>query len=486
MTVAEKSSVVWRILVLTLLLAVSAVSQSVSLSGFHDEQIWGHLRAGTWILENKSWPHTGLLSQAVNLPWRDFSWGSDIGAALAYRSLGLLAVPLILMSFRFALAAIAFVLVGGLRGNLWSAVALSAVAQYVLVQVGPGPTCISVVLFGIELLLLLEVRRSANLRLLYALPLLFLLWANLDIGFVYGIGLYVLFLADLSTAQARWFQVPTSERIPAGTAWLVGTGCVLATLVTPYGHHGYVGFFAEEFSAANEYLTVYRAMSFHQSQDYVLLLLAMTAFLALGMRRSRDVFLLAALAATAFLAFHAQREGWLAILISVAVIGDSITAGNKQAEPLAARIWKWQGIAVALAVALIFSASLRMPRSREQLLAKVAEDFPVAASDYVREHHLPTPLFNSYRWGGFLTWYLPEYPVAIDARRGLYPEQQETDYFKAMNVEIPYQSLEPMTRARTLLMDKSEVLADALRGVSGFHVVYEDQLAIILMQRTKE
>jgi hypothetical protein len=484
-TFSTKTSVASRIVALVVLLSVAAMIESASLSALHDEQIWGQLRAGTWILENKTWPHTGLFSQAANLPWRDFNWAYDVMAALLFRAFNLSAIPALLTSFRFALAALTFALAGGLKTNFWSALTLSAVAQYVLGTMGPGPTSASVVFFGIELLLLLEICRTANLRTLYALAILFLLWANVDIGFVYGIGLYVLFLVGLSLEQTKWFAAHDAQ-IPINRAWLTGSACVLASMVNPYGYRSYVAFFAEQSSAANEYLTPYKAMSFHRPQDYVLLLLAMIGFLALGLRRSRSPFLLAALVAGAFMAFHAQREGWIVVLVSIVVIGVSIPASDTEPADPMHRNWKWQIVAPGLAVAFVFLALLRMPSSREQLLAKVAENYPVAASDYIRENHLPHPLFNSYGWGSFLTWYLPEYPVAMDVRRGLYPEEEETSYFKVMNIDVPYQSFEPMTRSRTLLMDKSDVLAEALRDTSGFQVAYEDHLAIVLLQEQKE
>ena len=119
-------------------------------------------------------------------------------------------------------------------------------------------------------------------------------------------------------------------------------------------------------------------------------------------------------------------------------------------------------------------------------MARIAEIFPVRACDQIRDHQLPGPLFNSYAWGSFLTWYLPEYPVAIDGRRGLYPDQEEIDYFKVMIAEIPYQSFPPMQRARTLLLDKQGIMGEALRGLPGFHVAYEDSISIVLLQDKKE
>jgi len=140
-------------------------------------------------------------------------------------------------------------------------------------------------------------------------------------------------------------------------------------------------------------------------------------------------------------------------------------------------------LAIVLAV---FALAIRVPRNRETLLAKTGEHFPVRACDYIREHRLPEPLFNSYLWGNFLTWYLPEYPVAIDFRRGLYPDEEESNYFKVMNAELPYQALPSLQRAGTLLLERGTVMAEALETMPGFQVAYQDEISLVLLHESLE
>jgi hypothetical protein len=39
---------------------------------------------------------------------------------------------------------------------------------------------------------------------------------------------------------------------------------------------------------------------------------------------------------------------------------------------------------------------------------------------WLNENHPRGPIFNSYNWGGYLTWRAREYPVFIDGRADLY------------------------------------------------------------------
>jgi hypothetical protein len=482
-----------RAAAILLLLSLGAILESVKLSSLHNGEIWGHIQTGSWILQNKDWPHSALFSQFSNLHWSDFSWGYDVVAAIACQVLGLRAVPALLMLFRVALAAFTFLLARGRDGNFWGAVVLSFAAQFALAGSGPASDDISVIFLAIELLILMKCRTSNNSRLILALPVLFLVWTNLDVGFVYGIGLFALFLAIQGVeaigraANCPWLETsPPMVRLKLSA--LAFGASLVASLLNPYSHHAYETFWAIQTSAANRYLPGYAAMSFRQPQDYVVLLVGMTAFLSMGLRRSRNLFHLSLLAAAAMVSFHSEREAWLVTLAAVAVVGSAASASREESVEAKEPFWHWRSLAVslmALAVVLLLIA-LKLPRDKNVYLAKIANDFPVRACDLIRQQQLSAPLFNSYRWGSFLTWYLPEYPVAIDGRRGLYPDQVEMDYVKVMNAEMPYQNFAPMKQAHTLLLDKPGPIGEALRDLSGFHVAYEDDISIVLVQGSEE
>ncbi|MFI5118525.1 MAG: hypothetical protein ACHP8B_17690 [Terriglobales bacterium] len=481
-----------------LLFAAAAVFEAKnlsSLSALSNSDIWWHLRTGIWILQNHSVPHSGLFSQSPELPWIVSSWGYDLLVAVAFRILELHSIPVLLMAFKSALAVVTFLMAGGLRGRFWLAAALSATAQYILGSVQPGPSYCSMLLFAVELLLLNESRGTGNVRPLFWLPPLFLVWANLDIQFVYGILLIALFLTTsliqdfgrrslVAGLQQKWATVSPAN------AGILATLCAIATFATPYSYRLYGVFFASLTSAANRYFQDFHALSFRRPQDYVLMLLTMAAFLALGRRRSRDPFQIALMIGCAALSFHAQRDTWFAALAAIAVIAEAVrddairdTTGTADAEHK--RVWNRQVlIASGLAVAILtLAAALGIPRNHEALMAKTAQSYPVAACNYIREHQLPQPLFNAYEWGGFLTWYLPEYPVAIDGRAGLYDDDFIVQYSKVMNANVPYTAYPVLAQAGTLLLQRKSLMGEALSTLPAFRVAYSDSVAVVLTRR---
>jgi len=480
-----------RIVTMALLFASAAVFEAgnlSSLSTLSNGDIWWHLRTGVWIIQNHSVPHSGLFSQSPDLAWIASSWGYDLLLAFAFRTLGLGSIPVFLMGFKSALAVVTFLLAGGLRGKFWLAAALSAIAQYILGGIQPGPIYFTILFFAVELLLLTECRRTGRVRPLFWLPALFLLWANLDIQFVYGVLLLLLFLSlSLLQEVGRRPGVAHLQHGSRANAGVVATLTLIATLVTPYSYHLGGVFFATLTSAANRYFPDFQAMTFHRSQDYILLLLTMVAFLALGLRRSRDPFQIALLVGCTMLSFQAQRNIWLATLASVAVIAEAAQARAEETTTVKApddqipcRVFSAICAAALVLLTLIVSA-LRIPHNREALLARIGQSYPVQASNYVREHGLPQPLFNAYEWGGFLTWYLPEYPVAIDGRADLYGDDSIILYSRVMNADLPYTAYPSLTQARTLLLQRNSLMAEALSTLPRFKVAYSDRVAMVLV-----
>jgi hypothetical protein len=482
------------------ILEVAALTAILSISGIHEAlhqtcltsitngDFWWHLRVGLGILKTHAVPHTGLYSQASTLPWMAPSWLYDLAVAAGYRMMGLRIVLVAAILFKFALALAVFLLAGGLRGRFWSATILSSVAQYILGNLQPLPLCCSVLALCIELILLMRCRRSGSVKPLYWLPCLFVVWANLDLQFVYGIIALLLF-AGTCIVETRGGHYGTlwAGQITVAPLKQIGviTGASFgATLITPYGWMPYATFFSQATSAANRYFPEYQSLRFRTSQDYVLLLLIMASFLALGIRRSRDPFQIGFLIFATVLSFRAQEDVWLATLVAVAVVSNAVPETDSSQMP--SSTWQCATAAVMGLVVLLVAMMSYGPRSDQGVLARIRAGFPVAAADYIREQHLPQPLFNSYPWGGFLTWYLPEYPVATDGRSDLYGADFNIQYAKMMNADAHYSTFAPLNQARTLLLEKDSLMGKALPTVTGFRVAYADDVAVVLLRQEQQ
>ena len=478
-----------RVVVLVGLFTSAAVYEAFRLSALVGLEVWSPLRTGLWILQNRAVPRDGLFSQYPDLPWIAHSWGFDTLVAAAFGLAGLRALPLLLMAFKVALAVTLFWLARGSWRNFWPAVALAAVAQSAIPMEQLKPGLCSVLLLAVELALLYHVRRTGNARQLWWLPLLFASWATLHIQFVYGLLVLVLFFAaNLVEAvsgrfEAHWFE-REEQPIPLATTGAVIATTLLATLLPPYSYRLYEvmpRFFVGPISF--RYLPEHYAVGFRQPRDFVLLMLVMTAFFVLGRRHSRDFFQLALLSSAAAVSFSTQRDCWVVAIVSVAVIADAlpVKVEDRVSNPVPS-LWRPQNlVTVGLVLLTLLVASItKVPSSPEVLMADVAKALPVGACDYIRANHLPGPLFNAYEWGGFLTWYLPEYPVVIDGRVDLYGEDINVQYLKLTNAQIPLNSDDHFLMAGALLLEHNSPMAAALSTGPRFTVAYQDSVATVL------
>jgi hypothetical protein len=481
-----------RIFALLILLTAAPVYAAFSIAPLLNGDIWWHLSSGLWILQNHAFPRSGLFSQYANRPWADSSWGFDVLTAGAYKLLGLRAFAVLLMGFKLALAAVTFLLARGRRGNFWCAILLSAIAQYVIVDLLPLPILFSIVFFALELLLLLESRRSGDMRPLYRLPVLFFFWANVHGQFLNGLLLLGLFLVAevteflLHSSGVRSFPAPSHSL--AKVSAIAGLS-VIATLVTPYPFEIFQSAFQTAYSKVLfENFQEMQAMAFRRPQHFVLMLLVMAAFLALGRQRSRDLFKLGVLAIFLMLAFRFQRDGWCVVLPATAVIADALADWQREPEPRhSSTRWKFERpLLAALVLVVLLAAIIRMPSSAT-LMKLVSRAFPVKACDLIRTNQLPGPLFNTYYWGGFLTWYLPEYPVSIDGRVNLYGDEITGRYFMVSDGTGRLETDPSFVGARTILLERNSGMLKALTTLpvlrDQFRVAYQDDVATVLVRQ---
>jgi hypothetical protein len=131
---------------------------------------------------------------------------------------------------------------------------------------------------------------------------------------------------------------------------------------------------------------------------------------------------------------------------------------------------------------LAVAVMIKIPSQRQQLLAIVNQQFPVAACDYIRNSRLPQPLYNTLDWGGFILWYLPDYPVAMDGRNDLYGEQLDVQQISVLLTKTSPDFDPALMRAKTVLMEKRYPVLELLLRSQLFGVVFDDGKSIVLVR----
>ncbi len=477
-----------QMLVLTCLLTAVAVRAMLLKFSVLDLDIWWHLKVGDWIIEHHAFPHTGILSRtAANRPWSAYSWGYEVLLSRAYAWFGLVGVGIFGTLLTVAVAYAVYWMVRRISGRFWVASVLATVScSAFLFSLMPRPVFISMILFAVTLTLLLESHRTGRVPLLYWLPLVFFVWANCHIQFIYGLFVVALFagvhvLQHLAAQIGVGPEFALPSKLPAGKVLLVLSACGLATCVGPYTYHLYPVVFAYAGSKfPYVFIREFRALTFRAFSHYVELLLGGAAFFVLGRQRRVDLFKLSLLTVATIVAFRTMRDSWFLCITAAALIADSWSQ-DAEREPDETFPEK-AGLAAVLAV-LIYLIALNTGFTTRGLDAAMSDVFPIKAVNFLRQNPQPGPLYNTFDWGGFLTWYMPDYPVAIDGRTDLYGDELDFLFFNSERGEDSYVNDPYLNEAGVVLLDRTKPLAMILRGDQRFQKIYEDPLAVVFVRR---
>lgn len=470
-----------------LLVLVGAVSFQLKFSVL-DLDVWWHLKVGDWIVQHAAFPHTGILSRsAADRPWAAYSWGYEVLLSRFYAWFGLIGIGLYGTVLTLMVAFSIYWMLRRLSGSFWIACLLAVLCCYsFLFLMMPRPVFFSIALLCVTLALLFEAQRTGDIRKLYWLPLIFLLWANLHIQFIYGLAVWGLFVAvNFAQRLARRFGfVPgylAKAALPAKPLAALFGGSLIATLIGPYSYHLYGVIFAYSRSQLiYSMITELQPLSFRANENFVELLLGGTAFFAIAWQKRVDPFKLALMAMACVIAFRTMRDSWFLCVMAAACIAGSrmaTTERGQEDKPL-----ELAAVFAAVAVVLAILAP-GLEFNTRGLDRAITGRFPVSAANFVIQNRIPGPLFNNFDWGGFLTWYLPAYPVVIDGRTDLYGEELDQRLLTTLNGESSYKTDPFLNDAGVVLLGRQDGLTAALNIDPRFRKVYEDQMAVVFTRQ---
>lgn len=453
-----------------------------------DLDIWWHLKVGDWIVQHAAFPHNGILSRsAANRPWIAYSWGFEVLLSRFYAWFGLIGIGVYGTLLTVAVAFSVYWMARRLSGRFWMSCGLAAITCYsFLFLMMPRPVFFSIILLCVSLTLILRAQRLGRVQTLYWLPLIFFLWANLHIQFIYGLVVLGLFVA-INAAQrfasrlgiaTTFFDEPTLPQPP-----LIGvlSGCVLATLISPYSYHLYGVIFAYSRSTLiYSIIKELQPVSFRGYENFAELLLAGAAFFAVGWQKKVDLFKLALLVLACIVAFRTMRDSWFLCVIATACIAD-VPVMDAERDP-EEKPWELAGVFAVVAVMLLLLSNGTDFTTRG-FDRTISNRFPVNAVNFIHQNRRPGPLYNTFDWGGFLTWYMPDYPVVIDGRTDLYGDDLNKLLFDTQNGEASYKKNPYLNEAGLVLLRRQDGLASTLAQDSRFQKIYEDQIATVFVKR---
>ena len=474
-----------------LLFALYAYLAIVVMRTSFDPDIWWHLRTGQWIVEHTAVPRTDPFSSfGQNKPWIAYSWLFEVLVYGLYCGLGLAGIVLYRLAMVFLLAVAVHGFVAKRESRFLPAAGLVGLAFLALSELlNERPWLFTILFSTLTLDLILDLRAGRGRRDLWLLPVLYVLWANLHVQFVYGLFLLVLACVAPWVDHLPWFTEPCGPAARAGSpAWrrlvAVTAACMLATLMTPYHIRLYkvVIEYATQ-TGVNDFIQELISLSFRCPADWSILALALLATFALGRRRTFSSFELMLLIAAAYLSFHSRRDSWFMVLTALTIL-TKVGDGVRCRLPVCSTMRPLDILTVGVGVAaLLFVLGWACHVSKLGLQQSEAVDYPARAASFIEAKGYGGPLYNDLRWGGYLIWRLPGLPVSLDGRGNLHGEQRLLRAHSSW-AGWPGWALDPELKAARLVIGPADTpLMSLLRADQRFKLVYVDPIAMVFIAR---
>ncbi|MBC6934942.1 MAG: hypothetical protein DWB42_03800 [Chloroflexi bacterium] len=451
-----------------------------------DTDTWWHIRCGEYTLSNGMIYADPFSFTKAGEPWINHSWGAQIVLYGVWQAAGNLGLAV----YTAALA----------TGGMWFVYKMSPGSVYLRAFVlvigaaaaavfwSPRPQMLSFFL-SVAVLYLLHLYKRRGIDRLWLLPVMVGLWGNLHAGF----SIAFIFLGGFIAGEVlnNLFR-PTAEHV---IPWrgirrlvLVTAVSAAALVVNPYGLHMLaVPFQTISIGALQNFIQEWNSPNFHDRSTWPFIFLLLGLLGAAGGSRKRldwTDFLLAS--GTAFMGLLAGRNIAVFAVAATPVLADHLDALLSERgwviQP-ARRVTPRMGVLnAALAALIVLGAAAKVLLVLDADTVREAQEtyLPVKVAEYLRDEDPAGPMFNSYNWGGYLMFMLPDEPVFVDGRTDLYGDEFLTNtYLRTATGGDGWRETLNRYGIRLVVVEAGSGLARQLRVEPGWSLDYEDAMAAV-------
>jgi hypothetical protein len=337
-------------------------------------------------------------------------------------------------------------------------------------------------LYTVALLLLEDYRRRPG-RQFWALPPLFLLWANVHLGFIVALGAVGLYGLSAWLAPAT-FRGPGSRR--DRTLLLIFPLCLAAVCLNPYG----LRLLIKIFSHSGENLVLQgltpemQSPDFHQAV-YIFLFTQMALLFWLGGREFPGwPVLLALVTGTLALGLYSRRHvPFFSITATVYLAQGFLRPGLAEAPILAAayrRGWAWAALGALLALLWVVGVEHKSPG-----FYQFEESWsPRRVADYLSTQAggpKPVRIFSyNDQWASYFIYRLyPKAMVFIDTRFDLYGDAFVKQWSVLRDEALQNPAVLNPWQVDFLILDKKLLPRGQRPQDPNWPLVYEDEQALV-------
>ena len=392
----------------------------------------------------------------------------DIIISFVYDHWGFLGISFI-GSIIFTLAALVFIKIMSNKEIGFITYFISFTLSYSIFNLGFRPQIITYLF----LFILLWVLESKNKRLFFFVPILFLFWVNLHIGFF--IGLFVL----------TFFVFHEGKGINRSQKLFIIFISFLTTLINPFGINVYREIFNHFTSPLGQMIAEWvRPSPLHL---FLIIFLTVIGLIIIIKQKPINLFYLLLLISFSFLSLNARRNLPFFYPVFFYVIRTPLNKFRIKLIPLGLLI-------PILCSIIIFVLIIYVPQTMK---------FDTSWAEYCQKGQIIYPcqaikkfpqlidnVFNTYEWGGFLIWQKSNIRVFVDGRMPAWKDENGKSPYQVFLEIIQTQPgwNEKLNKWQTnyLLITNSTFLDLLLQKESNkynWQEVYRDNTAVIYKKK---
>jgi len=453
-----------------------------------DFDIWFHLAGGKFMIENWQFPKTEIFSYTAHgNPWYINSFGFDALSYSVFKFWGLDGLNILKAIISLLIFLLIIFYLNKRKGlNLFSSLFVVLALFSIREGFSLRPHTFSYLIFVVFLILLFKYRESKNYKLIFFLCLTQFIWVNFHSSFIWGIAFCGLFLVSETFLNRK---IEKKDLVLAGSVFLV------SLLHIFYGPNYFLRIFKASFGLSKSpirELLPPTPETFMSLMGFILFSLFLVIYFSYKEKRF-DILLI-----STFLSLIA--------LTNARFLRDLVLFLCLVAPPYFPKIPKAKIKKIS---------SIKMPRTAQSVfyfvilfslflwakntplgigLGLERFTYPVKAVEFIKNERLLEKsngqLYNTYNFGGYLTWTIFPHKIFIDGRMQLYSGEIFDNYWsnfeggdiwrnnvEKYNITLALMTL-PHTDGKTVYNDSSLMFPKKEWGL-----VYYDDVSMIYVKR---
>jgi len=409
-----------------------------------DDDVFWHLATGKYILATHQVPSTdifGYMTQGQE--WMPFEWGWDVITYSIYSFSGYNGLSVFRTIMFLLIFYLYFLILKKFKVNYTLIfISLFILAFGIIDRLSPRPHIMSYLAFVLLLLIIIQYRyvNRQKANILFYIPLIFLLWANMHMGIIAGMFLFGIWVLSEIIIYFRQGSFSTKE-IPALTKpelirlLLIAAASVMVMFVNPNFYQTYLYAYnhtkMKMLETINEWMSPF---SNKYNDSFVSIIYKTMLFLGILIlfyaKKKKDLFAALLYVGFALYSVRAMRftVDYVLIIFVFLVITIDFLFNNLKNEKIKVFFSKNPVLKIALSVFFIF---LAISSNSNDLYMKylkyyrvtgfgINSDFiPTQMFDFMKENKIPDmsdKILNHFGTGGFFVWNFPEKKNFIDSR----------------------------------------------------------------------